>query len=95
MGKRPPCWLLAVLVHRFKYLKVALSVVLVFIGAKIFYNQLLAFSQGASFTRCGKPVGTVAPKPLLPRSANTIEPVWSGQQIKLISSVANLRKVGE
>ncbi|HET7773299.1 MAG TPA: hypothetical protein VFK82_05695, partial [Burkholderiaceae bacterium] len=28
------------IIHRFKYLKYALSVVLIFIGAKIFYNQI-------------------------------------------------------
>jgi tellurite resistance protein TerC len=40
LGLRALYFALAAMVHRFKYLKVALSVVLVFIGAKIFYNQL-------------------------------------------------------
>ena len=32
---------LAALVHRFEYLKYALAIVLVFIGAKIFWNQIV------------------------------------------------------
>jgi tellurite resistance protein TerC len=40
LGLRALYFALAAMVHRFKYLKYALSVVLVFIGAKIFYNQI-------------------------------------------------------
>jgi tellurite resistance protein TerC len=39
LGLRALYFALAALVHRFKYLKVALSVVLIFIGLKVFYNQ--------------------------------------------------------
>ncbi len=41
LGLRALYFALAAMVHRFKYLKYALSVVLVFIGAKIFWNQLV------------------------------------------------------
>ena len=42
------------MVHRFQYLKYALSLVLIFIGLKIFYNQLFgkldpAISLGVTF----------------------------------------------
>jgi tellurite resistance protein TerC len=40
LGLRALYFALAAMVHRFKYLKVALSLVLVFIGLKIFYNQV-------------------------------------------------------
>ncbi|MDX2004509.1 MAG: TerC family protein [Meiothermus sp.] len=54
LGLRALYFALAAMVHRFKYLKVALSVVLVFIGGKIFYNQLFgkmepALSLGITF----------------------------------------------
>jgi tellurite resistance protein TerC len=39
LGLRALYFALAAMVHRFHYLKYALSIVLVFIGAKIFYNQ--------------------------------------------------------
>ncbi len=40
LGLRALYFALAAIIHRFKYLKYALSVVLIFIGAKIFYNQI-------------------------------------------------------
>lgn len=40
LGLRALYFALAAMLHRFKYLKYALSIVLVFIGAKIFYNQI-------------------------------------------------------
>jgi tellurite resistance protein TerC len=40
LGLRALYFALAAMVHRFNYLKVALSLVLVFFGLKIFYNQL-------------------------------------------------------
>jgi len=40
LGLRALYFALAAMVHRFKYLKVALSLVLVFIGGKIFWNQI-------------------------------------------------------
>jgi tellurite resistance protein TerC len=40
LGLRALYFALAALIHRFKYLKFALSVVLIFIGAKVFYNQV-------------------------------------------------------
>jgi len=40
LGLRALYFALAAMVHRFHYLKYALSIVLVFIGAKIFYNQI-------------------------------------------------------
>jgi tellurite resistance protein TerC len=39
LGLRALYFALAAMVHRFHYLKYALSLVLIFIGAKIFYNQ--------------------------------------------------------
>src|SRR5699024_5265250 len=39
LGLRALYFALAAMVHRFHYLKCALSLVLIFIGAKIFYNQ--------------------------------------------------------
>jgi len=41
LGLRALYFALAAMVHRFKYLKYALSLVLVFIGAKIFWNQIV------------------------------------------------------
>jgi tellurite resistance protein TerC len=41
LGLRALYFALAAMVHRFHYLKYALSVVLVFIGCKIFYNQIV------------------------------------------------------
>ncbi len=41
MGLRALYFALAAMVHRFHYLKYALALVLVFIGAKIFWNQLV------------------------------------------------------
>ncbi len=41
LGLRALYFALAAMVHRFEYLKYALAVVLVFIGAKIFWNQLV------------------------------------------------------
>jgi tellurite resistance protein TerC len=40
LGLRALYFALSAMVHRFKYLKYALAMVLVFIGAKIFYNQI-------------------------------------------------------
>jgi tellurite resistance protein TerC len=40
LGLRALYFALAAMVHRFKYLKYALSIVLIFIGAKIFTNQI-------------------------------------------------------
>jgi tellurite resistance protein TerC len=40
LGLRALYFALAALIHRFKYLKYALSIVLIFIGAKVFYNQI-------------------------------------------------------
>ena len=40
LGLRALYFALAAIIHRFKYLKYALSAVLVFIGLKIFYNQI-------------------------------------------------------
>ncbi|PWC36267.1 TerC family protein [Azospirillum sp. TSO35-2] len=42
LGLRALYFALAAMVHRFHYLKYALALVLVFIGAKIFYTQLVA-----------------------------------------------------
>ena len=41
LGLRALYFALAAMVHRFEYLKYALAVVLVFIGAKIFWNQMV------------------------------------------------------
>jgi tellurite resistance protein TerC len=41
LGLRALYFALAAMVHRFQYLKYALALVLVFIGAKIFWNQLI------------------------------------------------------
>ncbi len=41
LGLRALYFALAALVHRFEYLKYALAIVLVFIGAKIFWNQII------------------------------------------------------
>jgi tellurite resistance protein TerC len=41
LGLRALYFALAAMVHRFKYLKYALSVVLIFIGGKIFWNQIV------------------------------------------------------
>lgn len=46
LGLRALYFALAAMVHRFHYLKYALSVLLVFIGAKIFIADLLAFPEG-------------------------------------------------
>ncbi len=40
LGLRALYFALAAVIHRFKYLKYALAAVLIFIGCKIFYNQL-------------------------------------------------------
>ncbi len=40
LGLRALYFALAAMVHRFKYLKYALSIVLIFIGGKIFWNQI-------------------------------------------------------
>ena len=55
LGLRALYFALAAMVHRFAYLKYALSLVLIFIGAKIFWNQLVgkldpAVSLGVTFT---------------------------------------------
>jgi tellurite resistance protein TerC len=39
LGLRALYFALAAMIHRFKYLKYSLSIVLIFIGAKVFYNQ--------------------------------------------------------
>ncbi|MCF5093032.1 TerC/Alx family metal homeostasis membrane protein [Stenotrophomonas sp. PA-6-5C] len=41
LGLRALYFALAAVIHRFKYLKYALALVLVFIGGKIFYNQIV------------------------------------------------------
>ena len=41
LGLRALYFALAAMVHRFEYLKYALATVLVFIGAKIFWNQIV------------------------------------------------------
>lgn len=41
LGLRALYFALAAMVHRFEYLKYALAIVLVFIGAKIFWNQIV------------------------------------------------------
>ena len=53
LGLRALYFALAAMVHRFEYLKYALAMVLVFIGGKIFWNQLVgkldpAFSLGVT-----------------------------------------------
>jgi len=55
LGLRALYFALAAMVHRFHYLKYALSLVLIFIGAKIFWNQLVgkvdpAISLGVTLT---------------------------------------------
>ena len=40
LGLRALYFALAAVIHRFKYLKYALAVILIFIGAKIFWNQI-------------------------------------------------------
>ena len=40
LGLRALYFALAAMVHRFHYLKYALAIVLIFIGAKIFWNQI-------------------------------------------------------
>jgi tellurite resistance protein TerC len=40
LGLRALYFALAAMIHRFKYLKYSLSIVLIFIGAKVFYNQI-------------------------------------------------------
>jgi tellurite resistance protein TerC len=40
LGLRALYFALAAMVHRFEYLKYALAMVLVFIGGKIFWNQI-------------------------------------------------------
>jgi len=54
LGLRALYFALAAMVHRFQYLKYALSLVLIFIGSKIFYNQFVgkmdpAISLGVTF----------------------------------------------
>ena len=54
LGLRALYFALAAMVHRFAYLKYALSLVLIFIGAKIFWNQLFgkldpSISLGVTF----------------------------------------------
>jgi tellurite resistance protein TerC len=54
LGLRALYFALAAMVHRFAYLKYALSLVLIFIGAKIFWNQMVgkldpAISLGVTF----------------------------------------------
>jgi tellurite resistance protein TerC len=46
LGLRALYFALAAMVHRFHYLKYALSVLLVFIGSKIFVGDLLGFEGG-------------------------------------------------
>lgn len=41
LGLRALYFALAAMVHRFEYLKYALAIVLVFIGVKIFWNQIV------------------------------------------------------
>jgi tellurite resistance protein TerC len=58
LGLRALYFALAAMVYRFEYLKYALAVVLVFIGAKIFWNQIVgkldpAISLGVTLTLIG------------------------------------------
>ncbi|MBP0615875.1 TerC family protein [Jiella mangrovi] len=60
LGLRALYFALAAMIHRFEYLKVALSLVLIFIGAKVFAADLLGLdkipplvSLGATFTILG------------------------------------------
>jgi tellurite resistance protein TerC len=58
LGLRALYFALAAMVHRFEYLKYALAVVLVFIGAKIFWNQTVgkldpAISLGVTLSLIG------------------------------------------
>ncbi|MGV3635998.1 MAG: TerC family protein [Pseudorhodoplanes sp.] len=58
LGLRALYFALAAMVHRFEYLKYALAAVLVFIGAKIFWNQLVgkldpAISLGVTLSLIG------------------------------------------
>jgi tellurite resistance protein TerC len=58
LGLRALYFALAAMVHRFEYLKYALAVVLVFIGAKIFWNQIVgkldpAISLGVTLSLIG------------------------------------------
>ena len=55
LGLRALYFALSAMIHRFAYLKYALSLVLIFIGGKIFYSQLWgkldpAISLGVTFT---------------------------------------------
>ena len=47
LGLRALYFALAAMVHRFEYLKYALAIVLVFIGAKIFWNQIVGKADPA------------------------------------------------
>lgn len=47
LGLRALYFALAAMVHRFEYLKYALAIVLVFIGAKIFWNQIIGKADPA------------------------------------------------
>ena len=58
LGLRALYFALAAMVHRFEYLKYALAVVLVFIGVKIFWNQIFgkldpAISLGVTLSLIG------------------------------------------
>ena len=58
LGLRALYFALAAMVHRFEYLKYALAIVLVFIGAKIFWNQIVgkldpAISLGVTLSLIG------------------------------------------
>ncbi len=78
LGLRALYFALAAMVHRFEYLKYALAVVLVFIGAKIFWNQIVgkldpAISLGVtlslilagSCSRSGRPARLRETKPII------------------------------
>jgi len=76
LGLRALYFALAAMVHRFRYLKYALALVLVFIGGKIFYAQMVAkpdplISLGVTLTLIG---GGVAVSLLKTRKANEQAP---------------------
>jgi len=83
LGLRALYFALAAMVHRFEYLKYALAIVLVFIGAKIFWNQIVdkldpAISLGVTLSLI---VGGVLFSLWKSRAAVTENPV-SARQLK-------------
>ena len=64
LGLRALYFALAAMVHRFRYLKYALALVLVFIGGKIFYTQFFGkpdplIALGVTFALIGEGLDTV------------------------------------